>query len=113
MLQTIENPRNIISSETRLIFKTSKLNFNDVSTHAIHPSGTHPMTNSMYRELFQFLLKFLLKFLGIGLRGFGEFEDEISYRLKINSRIQKEKADGLPLFDGTIQSVRRLVVNLF
>ena len=59
----------------------------------------------MFRELLQFIFNFILKFFGIGLEGFGEFEDEISFRRKLNSTIQKEKSDGLPLFEGTAQSV--------
>ena len=63
----------------------------------------------MIRELFQFIFNFILKFIGIGLEGFGEFEDEFSYRRKLNSRIQKEKTDGLPFFEGTVQSVLHTV----
>ena len=64
------------------------------------------LNSLMYREILQFLLNLFFKFLGVGFKGFGEFEDEISYRRKLNSKIQKEKCEGLPLFDGSIQSVQ-------
>lgn len=61
----------------------------------------------MFIETLQILLRFLLKLFGFGLKGIGEFEDDVEFRRKLNNKIRKEKIDdGLPLFDGTLQDVQ-------
>lgn len=59
----------------------------------------------MILELLKYLWESFLKFIGIGFAGFGEFEDGEQFRKKINLRIQKEKDEGLPLFEGKLLDV--------
>lgn len=60
----------------------------------------------MFLEIFQLLFRAVLRVLGFGLKGVGEFESDIEFRRKINSRIQKEKDEGLPLFDESLHDVQ-------
>lgn len=59
----------------------------------------------MILEILKLLWESFLKFMGIGFKGFGEFVDGEEFRKKLNLRIQKEKDDGLPLFDGKLLDV--------
>lgn len=59
----------------------------------------------MILEVFKFIWELVLKFIGIGIKGFGEFEDGEEFRKKLNLKIQKEKDDGLPLFEGKLVDV--------
>lgn len=73
----------------------------------------HPCRIYMLADILKWLLEVILRLLGIGFSGIGEFEAETSFRRTLNCRIQKEKSDSLPLFDGTLQDVRSLVYNIF
>lgn len=59
----------------------------------------------MLLEIFKLIWSSFLKLVGIGFKGIGEFEDDEEFRRKINLRIQKEKDDGLPLFEGKLVDV--------
>lgn len=60
----------------------------------------------MLQEILKFIWNLLLKLIGIGFKGFGEFEDGEEFRRRVNLRIQKEKDDdGLPLFEGKLVDV--------
>jgi hypothetical protein len=59
----------------------------------------------MILEILKYLWELFLKFIGIGFAGFDEFEDGEEFRKKINLRIQKEKDEGLPLFEGKLLDV--------
>ena len=66
---------------------------------------------SMLQEVFHFILGIILKLVGFGFGlkgGKGEFEDEVEFRRKINLRIQKEKSERLPLFEGSLQDVKKM-----
>lgn len=65
----------------------------------------------MILEIFKFIWELFLKFIGIGFEGFGEFEDGEEFRRKLNLKIQKEKDDGLPLFEGKLVNVKIQLYN--
>ena len=72
---------------------------------------------AMLLEILRFIWESFLKLIGIGFKGIGEFEDGEEFRRKINLRIQKEKEkdDGLPLFEGKLVDVTfyyKRVVNI-
>lgn len=63
------------------------------------------LKSQMLFELLKLVLIIFFRILGFGIKGEGEFEESKIFRKKINSRIQKEKSEGLPLFEGSYKEV--------
>ena len=64
----------------------------------------------MLTELLKLVLMIFFRIFGFGLEGEGEFEDSKIFRRKINLRIQKEKSEGLPLFEGSYKDVNEIII---